>query len=512
MNPVGHGVFNVRDYGAIGNGTTNDTAAIQAALNAARTAGGGTVVIPLGTYAVNGFLVVFSNTRISAYGATIRSVATDMGILRNFLPTDSYPLYSGNSGIVVEGGIWDGNAADQGQGTVTGATNVMAFIHARDITIRDAVIRNISGAHGVEFNAIDSGRILNSRFEGFKDNTTAQDRGFSEAVQLDIARSGSSSLPPNDWTTCRNILIQGCWFGRSDRLGAAGRAIGGHTAETGRTYDNIQVIGCRIEGALQEGIQGFNWRYSVIADNVISGTGGTGILMAVTNPQVVDVSSVVIKGNVVTNAGPRPGTSGIRVEGNHLNRIPGVVIADNVVRDILGNGIQAEDCPEASISGNKVEATDSTGIYAVNSEGASVTGNVTSRTKSNGINIGGSIGATVSGNTIRTTTTNHGVYVGAGRAAAADVVISGNNIRGAAVAGIRLAAGSKDCTVTGNRVEATGGTQNGITLTADSTGAAVVGNDFSGNGWTAATAIVSAGSAPRLDWAGGGTAPGHNLI
>lgn len=511
LNPVGHGVFNVRDHGAVGDGTANDTTAIQAALNAARTAGGGTVVIPLGTYAVNDFLVVFSNTRISAYGATIRSVSTNKGILRNFLPNDSYPVYSGNSGIVVEGGVWDGNAADQGQGTVTGVTNVMAFIHARDITIRDVVIRNISGAHGVEFNAIDSGRILNSRFEGFKD-TTPSTRSFSEAVQLDIARSGSTSLPPNDWTTCRNILIQGCWFGPSDRLEAAGRAIGGHTAETGRTYDNIQVIGCRIEGAIEEGIQGFNWRNSVIADNVISGTGKAGILMDVTDPQVADVHSVVIKGNVVTNAGPKPGTSGIRVAGNILNRIPAVVIADNVVRNIKGNGIHAEDCPASIISGNQVEGTDSTGIYAVNSEGASVTGNTTSRTQSNGINIGGSVGATVSGNTIRTTTTNHGIYVGAGRAAAADVVISGNNIRGAAVAGIRIAAGSKDCTVTGNRVKAAGATQNGITLTADSTGAAVVGNDLSGNSWTAATAIVPAGSAPRLDWAGGTTAPGHNLI
>lgn len=43
-------VFNVRAYGATGNGSTDDTAAIQSAVDAAHTAGGGTVWFPNGTY------------------------------------------------------------------------------------------------------------------------------------------------------------------------------------------------------------------------------------------------------------------------------------------------------------------------------------------------------------------------------------------------------------------------------------------------------------------------------
>ncbi len=46
------GVFSVKDYGATGNGVTNDTTAIQATISAAKTAGGGTVFFPLGTYRV----------------------------------------------------------------------------------------------------------------------------------------------------------------------------------------------------------------------------------------------------------------------------------------------------------------------------------------------------------------------------------------------------------------------------------------------------------------------------
>lgn len=44
------GVYNVLDHGAIGNGATDDTVAIQAAINACGAAGGGIVYMPRGTY------------------------------------------------------------------------------------------------------------------------------------------------------------------------------------------------------------------------------------------------------------------------------------------------------------------------------------------------------------------------------------------------------------------------------------------------------------------------------
>lgn len=46
-------VFNVQDYGAVGDGTTDDTAEIQAAIDAAAAAGGGTVFLPEGTYLIS---------------------------------------------------------------------------------------------------------------------------------------------------------------------------------------------------------------------------------------------------------------------------------------------------------------------------------------------------------------------------------------------------------------------------------------------------------------------------
>ena len=77
------GIFNVKDYGALGNNSSNDTTYIQAAIDAAVTAGGGIVFFPKGTYLVtqlaknfttNSVTLIFKGagrriSRIAKYGA-----------------------------------------------------------------------------------------------------------------------------------------------------------------------------------------------------------------------------------------------------------------------------------------------------------------------------------------------------------------------------------------------------------------------------------------------------------
>jgi hypothetical protein len=53
-NASAAGTFNLRDYGATGNGSTNDSAAIQRAVDAAAASGGGTVRVPSGNLTVPG--------------------------------------------------------------------------------------------------------------------------------------------------------------------------------------------------------------------------------------------------------------------------------------------------------------------------------------------------------------------------------------------------------------------------------------------------------------------------
>ncbi len=50
--------LNVRDYGAVGDGVADDTASVQAAVDAAQTRGGGHVVFPIGTYKVTSTILL----------------------------------------------------------------------------------------------------------------------------------------------------------------------------------------------------------------------------------------------------------------------------------------------------------------------------------------------------------------------------------------------------------------------------------------------------------------------
>jgi hypothetical protein len=65
--PAGTGAdcFNVVTYGAVGNGVTDDTAAIQAALDACEAAGGGVVCFPVGRYYTTGTFVLPTNIAFS---------------------------------------------------------------------------------------------------------------------------------------------------------------------------------------------------------------------------------------------------------------------------------------------------------------------------------------------------------------------------------------------------------------------------------------------------------------
>src|SRR5437899_7990928 len=49
----GQVTVNVKAYGAVGDGTTNDTAALKAALASLTTAGGGVCLVPKGTYIIS---------------------------------------------------------------------------------------------------------------------------------------------------------------------------------------------------------------------------------------------------------------------------------------------------------------------------------------------------------------------------------------------------------------------------------------------------------------------------
>src|SRR2546425_144228 len=65
-------LVDVRQYGAKGDGTTDDTAALTAALSSAA---GKTLFFPSGTYLHSSTLSVASSTTVIGYGATLRAAS-----------------------------------------------------------------------------------------------------------------------------------------------------------------------------------------------------------------------------------------------------------------------------------------------------------------------------------------------------------------------------------------------------------------------------------------------------
>src|SRR5436190_20363210 len=73
-------VFNVRAFGATGNGTADDTTAIQKAIDTARDASGGLVFFPTGSYRVTASIALRSQVSLIGVGHASAGVTSDATI------------------------------------------------------------------------------------------------------------------------------------------------------------------------------------------------------------------------------------------------------------------------------------------------------------------------------------------------------------------------------------------------------------------------------------------------
>ncbi len=73
-------VYNVKDYSAVGDGTTDDAAAIQAAIDAAEAAGGGIVEFPVGQYLHSGLTIDNHNVHLKGLGGHSFETASNDGV------------------------------------------------------------------------------------------------------------------------------------------------------------------------------------------------------------------------------------------------------------------------------------------------------------------------------------------------------------------------------------------------------------------------------------------------
>lgn len=330
-------MINVKDaaYGAVGDGVTDDRAAIQTALD-----DGGWVYVPPGVYALaSGLLHIKAHTRLTlAPGATMLRTGPS-GMITNADPVQPYGGYSGHGNIVIEGGVWDVNGVN-----IPAYASGIGIAHSQDVTIRDTTIRNVPGWHAIEVNSSRTVLVDNCRFEGFRHDG---DRNFSEAVQIDAAIDQSTGYAPYDGTVCDGIEIRSCRVGGGGADGTQPwpRGVGTHSVPQ-TWHRNIRITGCVFDSPSWSAVRSYWWDRAIIAGNQVVGADGEGIAVQ------YDSRYVLVHGNQIVDSA----RNGILIS----NDCTQIDVRDNTVigsgrgADNTYGGIRVGDSSYVRVVGNTV--------------------------------------------------------------------------------------------------------------------------------------------------------------
>lgn len=140
-----NGVFNVKDYGALGDNSTDDTLAIQAAIDAASAAGGGRVTLPKGIYKLTHIEIpslvqlgadVFGTVELIQIAGTNADFVTSKNFsvlvgTSAYYPNDTrVPYWFGIHNLVINGNRTGGNTSGRaacffGGGLMMSGTNLI---------------------------------------------------------------------------------------------------------------------------------------------------------------------------------------------------------------------------------------------------------------------------------------------------------------------------------------------------------------------------------------------------
>jgi polygalacturonase len=231
--------LNVRDFGAKGDGQTKDTAAVQKALNACATAGGGIVTVPAGNYLM-GSVVVGSHTTLQLERGANLSGSSDIA---------DYPLVR----VRWEGEFRQGHraliSAEKADNvTITGRGSIIGP------PLNVSQLRNPRGPALIEI-----GNGTNVTLSGF---TTQYQRLWSihllychnlTARDLTI-RSILVNGDGIDIDSCQDVLIDHCNIDTGDDAIALKSGRGMEAVRIGRPTQNVVIKNCTLVSSIFAGL------------------------------------------------------------------------------------------------------------------------------------------------------------------------------------------------------------------------------------------------------------------
>lgn len=321
--PTGFGssVISVKDYGATGDGTTNDTTAIHAARDAAGS--GGSLHFPDGTYLVSGLEAsVADQTWTLARQAVIYLADAD---------NTSNVIVTAN-GFTIRGGKIDGNSANQtgtwGSGTFTG--DGIKADSVEDLTIEDVEITDC------KFMGIDikeASRVVVRRcyihtvnascihFRGVDDMLMTDNRFYNWARDYTYLAEGNHAAPALHAflgvAGNRNLIISDNVFTNTDAVkfafessGTAGTEIVADSVISNNVFDS--------NGYPAGGISGMFYRCSMVGNVHINGTGNSHRCGYEIVGEDVMVSGNTIEGGCIALSGSLAASKRLSAVGNTI--------------------------------------------------------------------------------------------------------------------------------------------------------------------------------------------------
>lgn len=306
------GVVNVKWAGAIGNGSDDDTAAIQAVLDA-----GKSVHFPDGTYAANGLILSGDKTI---------TLSKDAVILANGTPDQYKAVFSLTNGSKIEiiGGTIDASAITERSFSVIqvrDATNVSLSLQGTTITnyiFGGINLWNWSGSLNVDDCEFRNGREHTGVLNEDSRAITAYGVTGTDVAQIRVTRSRFI----NDATYAAGATPTGVYIKSNDGWT--------HAHIEGNYFDNC---GTDIAGNLTGSIDLYQGVDGSIFNNYVQRSQGLGI-------KVQENENIRVENNTVDGSGNNPGAS--YFFGIHWNPNPrayynppkgGVVIRGNTVKN-----------------------------------------------------------------------------------------------------------------------------------------------------------------------------------